>query len=623
MMFRKLHTTGTNDPALRFLALISALILLIGVPICAAAEETEYNVTVSGFELNFDVNTDYYLVQPEDFSACRINGFTGFTALEVAVEQYATFYPYKDTPYVWGEPLNLGHGRAKVTLSATLADGSTKEYMLCMTDPDALDYAYARAKVTDQVNVRKEPNTSSPILTTLYSNARVYYLKTEGDWCMVQLINHINGGRIGYIHKDYLRWDWLDTEMPEEYAQGIAALKAAHPNWTFTFADVEMTYAEALEKYGAENEPYINPLSYLTEDRIFAFLDIDSYDQETWNDTGIRAIWANESAITKDQAVEYFNAASKSLLMNPYYIACRAAQESGYGTSQFAKGTVEGYEGYYNFFGIRCYDDNPTVGAQYAKERNWNSVFRSVVEGANWMKDQYLDQGAVTPYFFRYAGFQNKVYMSDGEAPLKEANILKRAFTDPNAKAHFIIPVYRDFTGTPFIDVKKQDYFYEPVLWAVENNITTGTEPTAFSPAKSCSRAQIVTFLWRAAGSPAPVSAQMPFTDVPADSYYYDAVLWAMEKGITKGMTDTTFEPSATCTRGQIVTFLWRAKGGEAAEGENPFADVSADAYYTQAVLWAVKNNITTGKEATLFAPADPCSRAQIVTFLYRAYQTA
>ena len=130
--------------------------------------------------------------------------------------------------------------------------------------------------------------------------------------------------------------------------------------------------------------------------------------------------------------------------MNPYYITCRAIQESGYGTSAFAKGTVPGYEGYYNFFGIQCYDNNPTVGAQYAKDRNWNSVFRSITEGANWMKDQYLDQGATTPYFFRYNGFQNKIYMSDAQAPIKEASILKKAFTDPNAAAHFIIPVYRD-----------------------------------------------------------------------------------------------------------------------------------------------------------------------------------
>jgi len=209
-----------------------------------------------------------------------------------------------------------------------------------------------------------------------------------------------------------------------------------------------MTYQQALDKelglYGNNHETFLNPAYYLTEDRIFALLDIDSFAAGTYTDAGIQAMWVNEKAISKADAASYFSRASQSLLMNPYYITCRAIQESGYGTSAFAKGTVPGYEGYYNFFGIQCYDNNPTVGAQYAKDRNWNSVFRSITEGANWMKDQYLDQGAITPYFFRYNGFQNKIYMSDAQAPIKEASILKKAFTDPNAAAHFIIPVYRD-----------------------------------------------------------------------------------------------------------------------------------------------------------------------------------
>ncbi len=408
-----------------------------------------YTLSVSGFDLDFHPETDYYLVTPADFDQCKIKGFTGFTALTVSVEQYATYYPYRDTPYQLGSNLKLGNGRAKVTLTATLPDGSIREYMIALTDPDASEYAYAKARVTELVNVRAEPNTNSQVLLQLVNNARVYYLKTEGDWCMVQLINHVNKGRIGYIHKNYLRWGWLDTEMPDAYKSAIEALQSAHPQWTFSFVDVEMTYEEALaqelEKYGASHEAYMNPLNYLAEDKIFAMLDIDSYTPDAWNDAGIKAIWTNEKGFSKEQAVEYFNATSRSLLMNPYYISCRAALESGYGTSKFAKGTVAGYEGYYNFFGIKCYDANPDVGAAYAKERNWNSVYRSIAEGANWVKDQYLDQGAVTPYFFRYAGFQNKVYMTDAQAPLKEASILKRAYTDPNAKAHFIIPVYREY----------------------------------------------------------------------------------------------------------------------------------------------------------------------------------
>ena len=139
-----------------------------------------------------------------------------------------------------------------------------------------------------------------------------------------------------------------------------------------------------------------------------------------------------------------------------------------------------------------------------------------------------------------------------------------------------------------------------------------------FDPNGICTRAQAVTFLWRAAGSPAPKSSAMPFTDVPAGSYFYNAVLWAVENGITMGTSDTTFSPSATCSRAQIVTFLWRSQSSPAAGSANPFTDVSASAYYADAVLWAVKENITKGTSSTTFSPADNCTRAQIVTFIWR-----
>ena len=134
-----------------------------------------------------------------------------------------------------------------------------------------------------------------------------------------------------------------------------------------------------------------------------------------------------------------------------------------------------------------------------------------------------------------------------------------------------------------------------------------------------CTRAQIVTFLWRAAGSPAPSSTEMPFTDVPADAYYRNAVLWAVENGITGGTSATTFSPDAPCSRGQIVAFLWRSKQSPMVAAENPFMDVNAADYYHNAVLWAAENGITGGTGANTFSPDAPCTRAQIVTFLYRA----
>ena len=169
-----------------------------------------------------------------------------------------------------------------------------------------------------------------------------------------------------------------------------------------------------------------------------------------------------------------------------------------------------------------------------------------------------------------------------------------------------------------FTDVADKAYYRDAVEWAVESGITKGTTATTFSPNATCTRAQAVTFLWRTAGSPEPETRAMPFTDVPVGSYYYDAVLWAVENGITKGTSDTTFSPNMTCSRAQIVAFLWRSEKSPAAGTANPFADVKADAYYADAVLWAVKENITKGTTSTTFSPDADCTRAQIVTFLWR-----
>ena len=169
-----------------------------------------------------------------------------------------------------------------------------------------------------------------------------------------------------------------------------------------------------------------------------------------------------------------------------------------------------------------------------------------------------------------------------------------------------------------FTDVADKAYYRDAVEWAVDNGITKGTTATTFSPNATCTRAQAVTFLWRAAGSPEPETRAMPFNDVPVGSYYYDAVLWAVENGITKGTSDTTFSPNMTCTRAQIVAFLWRSEKSPAAGTANPFADVKSTAYYADAVLWAVKENITKGTTNTTFSPDADCTRAQIVTFLYR-----
>lgn len=171
-----------------------------------------------------------------------------------------------------------------------------------------------------------------------------------------------------------------------------------------------------------------------------------------------------------------------------------------------------------------------------------------------------------------------------------------------------------------FVDVKTGDYFYDAVLWAVGKGITNGTSAETFSPEAPCTRAQIVTFLWRAAGSPV-VNYAMDLSDVAGDAYYAEAVRWALSEGITTGTSDHTFSPDAVCTREQAVTFLWRAAGSPAVSGESAFEDVGADAYYARAVAWAAQNGVTNGISQALFGTGSDCTRAQIVTFLYRAQQ--
>ena len=208
----------------------------------------------------------------------------------------------------------------------------------------------------------------------------------------------------------------------------------------------------------------------------------------------------------------------------------------------------------------------------------------------------------------------------DKEIKLTEKNG-KYTFTMPASKVT-VEAMFKASAPTgknPFIDVPAGSYYEDAVIWAVEKGITSGTSAVTFDPNGNCTRAQAVTFLWRAAGSPAPKTKVMPFTDVPSGSYYYDAVLWAMEQGITKGTSDTAFSPDATCTRAQAVTFLYRASGSPAVSGNSAFTDVAADAYYAAAVAWAEKNGVTGGIGNGLFGSGNNCTRAQIVTFLYRA----
>ena len=292
--------------------------------------------------------------------------------------------------------------------------------------------------------------------------------------------------------------------------------------------------------------------------------------------------------------------------------------------------------------------DDVTVLSASSKNASFVMPDKDVTVKANWVYNGGSSGGGYTYYTIKATAGVNGSISPTGNVSVREgrdqtftitpnkgyavAKVLidsknvgaVKSYTFENVKKnHTIEVVFMKASGNPqtgvFVDVPEGSYYEEAVNWAVEKGITTGTDATHFSPNGICTRAQAVTFLWRAAGSPAAKSAVMPFTDVKAGSYYYDAVLWAVENGITKGTSDTMFSPDATCTRAQIVTFLWRSQKSPAAGTANPFTDVKASAYYADAVLWAVKEDVTKGTTNTTFSPDANCTRAQIVTFIWRA----
>ena len=192
------------------------------------------------------------------------------------------------------------------------------------------------------------------------------------------------------------------------------------------------------------------------------------------------------------------------------------------------------------------------------------------------------------------------------------------SYTEPESGAEVRGEFLKEMKN-PFEDVHEGDYFYDPVIWAVEKGITEGTDETHFSPEDPCTRGQVLTFLWRAAGCPEPTITECPFEDVSEDAYYYKAVLWAYENGITLGVDDDHFAPDETITRGESLTFLYRAKGIKT-KGENPFKDVKTNDYYYDAIIWGYAGGVTVGADKDSFSPGGDCRREHIITFLYRAY---
>lgn len=283
---------------------------------------------------------------------------------------------------------------------------------------------------------------------------------------------------------------------------------------------------------------------------------------------------------------------------------------------------------------VRYYVDDNTVG-------EWSNVLsKSMADGSNITASDITTESSHSEQSFsvnasstetdtlHYISNNDNISIDDagtitvkadyvGKAEITITNVVNGEET--SSKRITVTVTENTASENPFEDVSENDYYYKPVLWAVENEITEGTDETHFSPEMDCTRAQVMTFLWRAAGKPEPSSDQTAFVDVPEDAYYRKAVLWGAEKGITNGIDETHFAPDDTITRGQAVTLLYNYCQKPSHSTSNPFVDVSEGTYYYDAVLWAAENNITEGTDENHFSPNDNCTRGQIVTFLYRA----
>ena len=280
--------------------------------------------------------------------------------------------------------------------------------------------------------------------------------------------------------------------------------------------------------------------------------------------------------------------------------------------------------------GIRDNGDNTYSFTMPARDVTINVAFRTIYNPVTVTVENGLGGSAITNVLEAKAGDTVMLTCTPAEGyRLARITGVKELTDNGDGTYTFIMPdqaadikVLFLRHDNPFFDVNETQFFYDPVLWAVKESITSGISATEFGPFAVCNRAQVVTFLWRYAGSPEPASTENPFTDVPEGSFYHKAVLWAVENGITNGVSETAFGPDLACNRAQVVTFLWRMmKEPTPTLTENPFTDVPEGSFYHKAVIWALENGITTGATADTFNPDGECQRAQVVTFLYRTAQ--
>ncbi len=640
----------------KIISLLLCAVLLMGlVPAASAATQAAVQITgikTAGFTVeNFSGNTKYYLCYPKSFSGIKFTEIkTNISAnVNIKVERYCDC-DYQ-LSYKENQELYLGYGRARVTVTVTSkTDANNKaSYLFAFTDPNQDNYRYRYFKTNTSVYTTTTASSSNLIATIkkgTTSSSMPLCIAVSGSWTQIVIpsssTNH--HGKIGWVKTENLVDEYTTTALPYSYKAQIDALKKAHPNWTFEYRHLGVdihTYAERIATlYKSSTGKSIsvstvlenmNPKNFLDDKNVFMFLDMLRFDEQSYTEKGIRALWSEKSGAvcTENEAVKYFTQAGKSLRVNSYYLLARAVLESGHGTSSLSKGKV-GTDGklYYNFYGIKAYDKNPSTGAVYAEQRGWDTPFRSIVEGANWITDQYLQRGQNTPYFFRYYPYKDHLYMSDLEAPKKDAQNVYQCYSGAgklNSALHFIIPV---FDGVGYSDVSDESWYYDDVYRATEYGLFSGMGGGKFQPEGNLTRAQFVTVLAQMSG--ADVSAykgSTKFKDVVSGAWYAKYVEWGYKTGVAHGISETEFAPNQSISRQELCTMLARfatAKGHKMKTAALTFTDKAEIADWAlDGVQKCVGSKLVSGITTNTFAPHNNATRAQgarILSLYYEAY---
>ncbi len=646
---------------IKLLCILTALILCCGL-LPAHAAEAPVSITsikTAGFTVeNFSADNTYYLSYPEDFDGIQFTEIkTNIDAtVSISVERYCDC-DYRKT-YTVKQELYLGYGRARVTVTVTSKADSknTKSYLFALTDPkqDTYRYRYFNGTVPVYTTTSaKDSNLIANFRGTTFSSMPLC-IATKGAWTQIVIPSSStqHHGKIGWIKTEDLVEEYAQTPMPYTYKDEIAALKKAHPNWTFEYRYMGTPFATYVNTVAGQTisnttkgettgkkyiEYYMNPENFLNEQNVFMFLDLTRYNSRDYTQKGISGVWIDKSGAvcTKDQALDYISSAGNSLRMNTYFITSRGAIESAYGTSKLAKGSYgidknkpeNQTKLFYNFYGIGAYDHDPANGGLYAEKRDWDTPYRSIVEGANWINDQYVQRGQSTAYFFRFYPYnRNHIYMSDLSAPKTESGLLYKAYKAAgklDSNLHFIIPVY----DMPYPDVDEKAWYYEDVYRATEYKLFEGMEDGSFRPEQELTRAQLVTVLYRISGAKVTGVNLNQFTDVTAKDWHYRYVYWAYTNNIVKGVSSTSFAPDRAITRQELCTMLARFATTQKIKlpvGKLTFTDRADIAKWAaDGVAACVGAGLVNGMPNGTFAPNDSATRAQgakILSLFYESY---